>query len=86
MGSGRLLGVPVTYDCKTCGKFSCSCEDGGKGCACHEGRLCTFAHDPAKCSCAQCTSEKSCDGSCEPMCAWCNARADEAAERRGYDG
>jgi hypothetical protein len=25
---------------------------------------------------------KTCDGTCEPMCAWCNARADEAAQDR----
>lgn len=27
-------------------------------------------------------NEKSCAGTCEPMCAWCNARADEAAQDR----
>jgi len=27
-------------------------------------------------------TERTCDGSCEPMCAWCNRQADIAAEER----
>lgn len=31
------------------------------------------------------TYEVTCPGTCDPTCAWCNARADEAAAYRGLE-